>query len=96
LGREPARYRSSADAERSFCPICGSTIGFHRVHKTSLAVGSFDQPEALFAPGVLVQHVWFREHISWFDTVDDWPRYPAFQPGRADELGALSGQAIAG
>ncbi len=96
LGREPTRYRSSADVERSFCPTCGSTIGFHRVHETSLAVGSFDQPEALFAPGMLVEHVWFREHISWFDTVDDWPRYPGFPPGRDAELEELSGREIAG
>ena len=80
--REPTRYRSSADVERSFCPVCGSTIGFHRVHETSLALGSFDAPEALLAPGRPALHVWFQNHISWFDTVDHWPRYAEFPPGR--------------
>jgi hypothetical protein len=32
VSKEPTRYRSSKDVERSFCPSCGSTIGFHRVH----------------------------------------------------------------
>ena len=96
LGRLLARYRSSSDVERSFCPVCGSTIGFHRVHETSLALGSFDQPAALLTPGRKVLHVWFGEHIAWFDTRDDWPRYAEFPPGRAQELGALSGGKIAG
>jgi hypothetical protein len=96
LGREPTRFRSSADVERSFCPVCGSTIGFHRVHETSLALGSFDAPAALLAPGRWTGHVWFQEHISWFDTADDWVRYPAFSPGRVEELAAWSGQVIAG
>ena len=42
LGGELTRYRSSKDVERSFCPACGSSTGFHRVHETSLALGSFD------------------------------------------------------
>ena len=96
LAREPTRYRSSADVERSFCPVCGSTIGFHRVHETSLALGGFDAPAALLAPGRWTLHVWFQEHISWFDTADDWVRYPEFPPGKAEELAARSGQAIAG
>ena len=94
--REPTRYRSSADVERSFCPVCGSTIGFHRVHETSLALGSFDTPAAVLVPGRPALHVWFQEHVAWFDTADDWPRHETFPPGRADEIGALSGQAIAG
>ena len=95
-GREPTRYRSSADVERSFCPVCGSTIGFHRVHETSLALGSFDAPAALLVPGRLALHVWFQEHINWFNTVDDWPRHPEFPPQRAADLGALSGRLIEG
>lgn len=96
LGREPTRYRSSADVERSFCPVCGSTIGYHRVHETSLALGTFDQPAALLAPGTPALHVWTRERIAWFDTIDDWPRHFEFPPGRAEELEAVSGRAIGG
>ena len=94
--REPTRYRSSKDVERSFCPICGSTIGFHRAHETSLAVGGFDAPEALPVAGVSTMHVWFKEHLPWFDTADDWPRYAEFPPGRTEELIGLSGRDIKG
>jgi hypothetical protein len=96
LDKEPTRYRSSKDVERSFCPVCGSTMGFHRVHETSLCVGSFDTPEALPVAGIWTGHVWFKEHIPWFETVDDWTRYSEFPPHRAEELKALSGQVIKG
>jgi hypothetical protein len=96
LAREPTRYRSSKDVERSFCSTCGSTIGFHRVHETSLSVGSFDQPEDIVAGVNVCVHVWYQEHISWFDTADSWPRYDQFPPGRDEELERLSGQPIGG
>ena len=96
LAAEPTRYRSSPDVERSFCPLCGSTIGFHRVHETSLAVGSFDTPADLLTAGLWTGHVFFSGRIAWFDTADDWARYPEFPPERAEELRGLSGQAIRG
>jgi hypothetical protein len=96
LAAAPTRYRSSNDVERSFCPICGSTIGFHRAHETSLAVGSFDAPDALPGAGVSTMHVWFKEHLPWFDTADDWPRYTEFPPDRTEELIGLSGRDIKG
>jgi len=96
LDNEPTRYRSSKDVERSFCPVCGSTIGFHRVHETNLSVGSFDAPEALPAADIWTGHVWFKEHIPWFDTADDWARHAEFPPERVEELNALSGQVIKG
>ena len=96
LAAGPTRYRSSKDVERRFCPVCGSTIGFHRVHETSLVVGSFDAPEALPVAEIWTGHVWFKEHIPWFDTADDWPRHSEFTPGRTDELNALSGRDIEG
>jgi hypothetical protein len=92
----PTRFRSSENVERSFCPVCGSTIGFHRVHETSLALGSFDSPNAMLSDGIPSWHVWFKERVAWFDTADDWQRYPEFSPGRAEGLSALSGQAICG
>ena len=93
---EPTRYRSSRDVERSFCPTCGSTIGFHRVHETSLCLGSFDTPSDLPVETIWTGHVWYKEHIAWFDTADDWVRHAEFSPGRAAELAALSGRAIKG
>jgi hypothetical protein len=96
LAAEPTRYRSSRDVERSFCAVCGSSIGFHRVHETSLLVGSFDAPEALPVADIWTVHVWFKDHIPWFDTADDWTRFAEFPPQRAEELNALSGRQIEG
>jgi hypothetical protein len=96
LTTEPTRYRSSKDVERSFCPACGSTIGFHRVHETSLLLGSLDAPESLPIAAIQTNHVWFKDHIPWFDTADDWTRFAEFPPQRTDELNALSGQHIKG
>ena len=75
VSKEATRYRSSKDVERSFCPACGSTVGFHRVHETSLAIGSLDAPAALPVTKLWTGHVWFKEHIPWFDTADNWARY---------------------
>jgi hypothetical protein len=94
--KEPTRYRSSKDVDRSFCPTCGSTIGFHRVHETSLTIGSIDSPAGLPVTKLWTGHVWFREHIPWFNIVDDWTRYAEFPPGRVEELDALSGRDIKG
>jgi hypothetical protein len=96
LGREPARYRSSKDVERSFCPGCGSTIGFHRIHETSLTIGSFDQPEEVVAGCQSRCHVWCEQKLDWFDTADDWTRFDRFAPEREEELRGLSGQPIRG
>lgn len=43
---EPDRYRSSAIAERLFCRICGSPIGWMPISggDMDLALGSFDDP----------------------------------------------------
>ena len=96
LTKQPSRYRSSKDVERSFCPVCGSTIGFHRVHETFILIRSLGAPEALPIAKLWTGYVWFKEHIPWFDTTDDWIRYTEFPPGRAEELNALSGREIKG
>jgi hypothetical protein len=96
LGREPARYRSSEDVERSFCPGCGSTIGFHRIHETSLTIGSFDRPDDIVAECQSRSHVFRQEKLDWFDTVDSWARFDQFAPGREGELQSMSGKPIKG
>jgi len=96
LNREPVRYRSSKDVERSFCSVCGSTVGFHRVHETSLAIGSFDLPQKVVASRDRCVHVCYQEKISWFDTADNWTRFERFGPGREDEVRSLSGLPIRG
>jgi hypothetical protein len=94
--KEPFRYRSSKDVERSFCPVCGSTIGFHRVHETSIAIGSLDAPDEVPIAKLWTGHAWFKEHITWLDTTDEWTRYSEFPAGRLEELDALSGREIKG
>jgi hypothetical protein len=96
LGREPVRYRSSKDVERSFCPTCGSTVGFHRVHETTLTIGSLDRPEDIIDSCNSRSHVFLEEKLDWFDTSDTWTRHDRFAPGREEELRALSGQRIRG
>ena len=66
------------------------------MHETSLSLGSFDRPDDLAAVEGLRVHVWYQEHVSWFDTADSWPRHERFPPGRDDEIESLSGQAIKG
>jgi hypothetical protein len=66
------------------------------VHETNIFIGSLDAPEALPIAKLWTGHVWFKEHIPWFDTTDDWIRYSEFPPGRVEELNALSGQEIKG
>jgi hypothetical protein len=94
VGREPARYESSKDVERSFCPTCGSTIGFHRPHETSLTVGSLDRPDDILASCESRTHVFHDEKIGWFDIADSWTRFDRFAPGREEELERMSGQPI--
>ena len=99
----PKRYRSSQDVERSFCPDCGSTIGFYRVHETNLAVGSFDDPNTI-ATGIKREaqggyddcHVYHADRISWFETKDDRVRFDAHSEVRVAELRELSSQEIKG
>ncbi len=96
LGREPTRFRSSSDVERSFCPECGSSIGFHRVHETSLSLGSFDLPSELPVASMWAGHVFYKDRIVWFDTADGWERHAEFPPGRSEELHRLRGTPIEG
>ncbi len=73
LGNEPARYRSSAYAERGFCPTCGSTVSMHEnvlADRVQIALGSLDEPGRVTPD----DHVWTKSRISWFDVNDDLPR----------------------
>ena len=91
--RWPKRYRSSEDAERSFCPNCGSTVGIHRSHETHLGIGIFDQPDSVVGDESNCLHVLYQNHIRWFDTADNWPRFDKFGTGKEEELEQLRGPA---
>lgn len=78
-GGEPTRYRSSAFAERGFCPTCGSTLTMHEeilADRVQVSLGSLDEPERVRPD----DHVWNRSRIPWFEVADDLPRYAKSSP----------------
>jgi hypothetical protein len=87
LGGPPKRYRSSANAERGFCPQCGSTITMHESvlgDRVQVALGSLDSPE-LIKPD---DHVWAKQQLPWLRIDDTLPRFPTISsavPSRAVE-----------
>ncbi len=71
----PTRYRSSAYAERGFCPQCGSTLTMHEDvldDRVQVSLGSLDRPEAV-RPN---DHVWSESQLPWLVISDDLPRFP--------------------
>jgi hypothetical protein len=72
--------RSSDHGERSFCGDCGAQIAM-RVDAdpdfVDIAIATLDDPGSV-PPHF---HIWFENHISWFDTADALIRHPA---GRSD------------
>jgi hypothetical protein len=72
----PGRYTSSPGVTRSHCATCGTPIGYataQRADEIDLYLNAFDQPER-FQPQL---HVFFADHIPWFDTRDDLPHHDA-------------------
>lgn len=75
LHGEPARYRSSAFAERGFCPVCGSTLSMHEevlADRVQITVGSLDEPQRVR----IDDHVWTQQQVPWFRIDDALPRFP--------------------
>ena len=70
-----SRYRSSNQAERSFCSRCGSNLMFEPAatpHEAWIAMGGFDT-EPRERPRC---HIFVDSKASWFEIDDDLPRYP--------------------
>jgi hypothetical protein len=77
---EPAVYRSSQQAERLFCPRCGSQLAFRDLadpDHVDVTLASLDDPEAV-RPSY---HIWTSSRIGWFEVADALPRYPERGPG---------------
>jgi hypothetical protein len=67
-------YRSSADAERGFCRVCGSKLFWREDGGTDLDVtmGSLETPTGL----TLAKHIWARHQGDYYAIGDDGlPRY---------------------
>ena len=76
---EPAVYRSSASAERLFCPACGTQLAFRDLADPlalDVTVASLDEPAAV-PPS---HHIWTSSRVAWFELADDLPRYPERGP----------------
>ena len=80
--RKPRLYQSSTLVWRGFCPECGSTISFHRTHKSevSISAGSLDNPESV-TPDF---HIMTESQIPWLKLNDGLPAHHRFAPGGED------------
>jgi hypothetical protein len=68
----PAVYRSSAEAERIFCPGCGTQLALRdEPDYLDVTLASLDDPEAVRPR----YHIWTMSRIAWFETADNLPRY---------------------
>jgi hypothetical protein len=88
----PARYRSSAFAERGFCAVCGSTLSMHEsvlADRVQIAVGSLDQPQRVN----IDDHVWTQDQLAWFRVDDRLPRFPASSAAVPSKAAADEGKA---
>jgi len=67
------RYRSSPDAERGFCRICGSALYWKADGSgyTSIMAGAFDQPSAL----KISYHIYCADKADFYDIDDGLPRF---------------------
>jgi hypothetical protein len=69
---EPAVHRSSAEAQRLHCRICGTQLALRdEPDHLDVTLASLDDPDAV-RPSY---HIWTASRIAWFDTADDLPRY---------------------
>jgi hypothetical protein len=68
----PAVYRSSAEAERLFCPVCGTQLALRdEPDHLDVTLASLDDPEALRP----LYHIWTSSRVGWFEIADDLARY---------------------
>lgn len=101
-GAPPSLYRSSANAERSFCPVCGGKLTF--VHDdvpddVDIAVGSLDDVEA----GYPVVQIHGEGRIAWLSVdphlpfrADHDPGPPLAEPPPVPEAMQLQGGCLCG
>lgn len=72
-------YASSAEAQRHFCPNCGSQIAYTASFLPGMidvTLGSLSDPNAL--PPSL--HMWHASKLHWLNTSDELPRHDGLPP----------------
>ena len=76
---EPARFRSSASATRTFCTACGTALTFRsddHGDEIDVTTCSLDDPERLPPKS----HTWRASGLSWEKSADGLPAYPEERP----------------
>lgn len=75
IGLEPARFRSSAQATRSFCPECGTQITFEPDRagdEIDVTICSLDEPHDV-GPA---DHTYTETRLAWVKLADGLPEFP--------------------
>jgi hypothetical protein len=70
---EPRFYRSSDQAQRGFCPDCGSTLSYHlrtEDWRVFVTVGTLDRPNDVRPE----EHCFYDYKLSWLSVDDGLPR----------------------
>jgi hypothetical protein len=80
-GHQRKIHISPPNVTRAFCDQCGTPLTWEGESNSAergsiieLYISTFDDPDS-FSP---TNHVWYPEHISWFEIDDDLPRFRGF------------------
>jgi len=71
----PKKYRASDRAAREFCGDCGTFLLFREDDPAAplgINTATLDEP-ARVPPNC---HIWYDSRIPWFETADEFRRYP--------------------
>jgi hypothetical protein len=74
LAGAPARFESSAEAERTFCPRCGTALTYRSrrfTDEVDVTTCSLDEPERI-PPR---DHTYVRSRLSWVKVADGLPEF---------------------
>ena len=75
--KDPTLYPSSDAGKRSFCPKCGSSLGFDWADgNVWITLGSLDHPEQMRPQS----HIFAEEELSWAHLNDGIPHHAQFAP----------------
>ena len=73
LTGEPTRFRSSGQATRSFCPVCGTQVTFQLDGTAEIDVST----SSLDAPGHVppADHIHVSSRLEWVKLADGLPQF---------------------
>ena len=69
-------YKSSDEARRGFCSVCGASIFFERIdsHQISISAGMLK----LFDGIESVKHIFYDEKPSYYNVIDNLPKFSQY------------------